>query len=218
MSCNTSSTESGPTDATPRSNSWWQERHQDILNTDKSDVKLLFLGDSITQQWETPEYGLPIWEQYYKEGYAFNMGFSGDKTQHLLWRIRNGELDGMSPEVTILMIGTNNTEDKDTPEDIALGINLIIDEVQLKLPNTKLVVHRIFSRGSVDSPVRLITNAASLIISERANDDSIIYVDINERFEDGLGNIPKNIMYDGLHLTTQGYQIWADAIVEYIAK
>ncbi len=222
VSCNSSSNESDSNEsesitATQRNISWWQQRHQDILSADKSAVKLLFLGDSITQQWQHEEYGLPIWQQYYGDEFAFNMGFSGDKTQHLLWRIENGELNGVSPDVTVLMIGTNNAED-DSAEDIAQGINLIIEQVQLKLPQTKLIVHRIFSRGNADNPARLITDAASGIISSGANEKSFIYVDINELFEDGEGNVPKNIMYDGLHLTTKGYQIWADALTEYIAN
>lgn len=206
-----------PTHATQRNISWWQQRHQDILSADKSAVKLLFLGDSITQQWQHEEYGLPIWQQYYGDEFAFNMGFSGDKTQHLLWRIENGELEGVAPEYTVLMIGTNNIED-DNAEEIAKGINLIIEQVQLKLPQTKLIVHRIFSRGNADDPARLITDAASSIIYSKANEKPFIYVDINERFEDGEGNVPKSIMYDGLHLTTKGYQIWADALTEYITN
>ena len=222
VSCNSNSNESDSKEsdsitAAQRNNSWWQQRHQDILNADKSATKLLFLGDSITQQWQHEEYGLPIWQQYYGDDFAFNMGFSGDKTQHLLWRIENGELNGISPDVTVLMIGTNNVED-DSAEDIAQGINLIIEQVQLKLPKTKLIVHRIFSRGNPDDPARLINDAASGLVSSESGEKSFIYVDINERFEDGEGNIPKSIMYDGLHLTTKGYQIWADALTEYIAN
>tara|TARA_R110002167_G_scaffold74663_3_gene208803 strand:- start:6417 stop:7178 length:762 start_codon:yes stop_codon:yes gene_type:complete len=217
VSCNSDLVESDSTIAEQRSNSWWQQRHQDILSADKSAVKLLFLGDSITQQWQHEAYGLPIWQQYYGDEFAFNMGFSGDKTQHLLWRIENGELNGVSPDVTVLMIGTNNVED-DKAEDIAEGINLIIEQVQLKLPQTKLIVHRIFPRGNADNPARLIIDAASQIISSKANEQSFIYVDINERFEDGEGNVLDSLMYDGLHLTTKGYQVWADALSEYIAN
>jgi beta-glucosidase len=93
------------------------------------------------------------------------MGFSGDKTQHLLWRIEHGEIDNMSPEYTILLIGTNNAEDY-TADEIANGVNAIIDIIEEKLPNTHLILHRIFPRGEVTDPLREVTNAASILFSD----------------------------------------------------
>jgi len=220
QSCNHSETASDlPETAIAKqvNKSWWQLRHQNIVDADKSKVQLLFLGDSITQQWEDEKYGLSIWQQYYEEGLAFNMGMDSDKTQNLLWRIENGELEGTSPQLAVLMIGTNNSK-SDSGEDIAVGINLIIETILTKLPETTLVVHRIFSRGDHDNPTRISNDKASEIIALREAHERVIIVDINAHFEDENGDVPEDIMHDHLHLTTKGYQIWANGISEYVTK
>jgi beta-glucosidase len=217
-SCNYESTEQSESasQGVKRLDSWWQQRHNNILATDKSAVKILFLGDSITQSWENPNFGFIIWQQYYGQS-AINMGFSGDKTQHLLWRIEHGEIDNMSPEYTILLIGTNNAEDY-TADEIANGVNAIIDVIEEKLPNTHLILHRIFPRGEVTDPLREVTNAASILFSRRANrSDKITHLDINAFFVDGQGNIPSDIMLDGVHPSTKGYATWANALSYYIS-
>jgi len=198
-----------------KTDNWWQTRHKNVLASDFSQAKILFLGDSITQNWEEEEFGYPVWQQYYGDN-AVNLGFSADKTQHLLWRITNGEIDNISPEVTILLIGTNNAQD-DSAAEIAKGVNAIIDVIENKLPETQLIVHRIFPRGKSTEPLRSVTDEASEIFSQRANTPNITYVDINEYFLDGQGDVPQDIMPDGLHLSTQGYTIWANEISNYIS-
>jgi len=197
------------------SDSWWQARHKAILEADKSNVELLFLGDSITQNWESAKFGLSVWSQHYGSDFAFNMGFSSDKTQNLLWRIENGALDGMSPSVAVLMIGTNNVFD-DSAEDIAEGIKVVIDSILLRLPNTKLIVHRIFPRGLSTEPKRVILDKASELVASQINNPSVIYLDINSVFDNENGDIPIEIMPDGLHPSTLGYQIWAEALSDYV--
>ena len=199
-----------------RTDSWWLERHNSILATDKTKAKILFLGDSITQGWDAPAFGFSLWQQYYGES-AVNLGFSGDKTQHLLWRIENGELDDMSPAFAILLIGTNNAREY-SADEIANGVNAIIDVIEQKLPNTQLIVHRIFPRGLVNDPLRKITDGASSQFSQRATtSDNISYLDINSSFLDGQGNIPEDIMVDGLHPSTKGYAIWANELSNHIS-
>jgi beta-glucosidase len=199
-----------------RVDDWWQVRHEKVLSSDFSQVNVLFIGDSITQNWEGDSFGYSIWKQYYGES-AVNLGFSGDKTQHLLWRIQHGEIDDMSPEITVLLIGTNNAEDY-SAEEIASGVNAIIDVVLQKLPKTHILVHRIFPRGGVTEPLRKVTDRASEIFSQRENtSDRITYLDINTYFMDGQGNIPEDIMPDGLHPSTKGYAIWANELSNFIS-
>jgi lysophospholipase L1-like esterase len=188
---------------------WWQNRHQAIINTDKSNIDILFLGDSITQRWE--DEGLDIWLQNFGENQALNMGFSGDKVQHLLWRISNGELENISPKITFLLIGTNNSQEK-TAIQIADGINKNIKQIIQKLPETKLIVFKIFPRGPENSLLREVTNQASEIVAKAVDNKKVFYIDINEHFLDINSNIPIDVMHDGLHLTSHGYEIWANTI------
>ena len=90
------------------SSKWWKARHEMKLKAAKgADVDLLFIGDSITHGWENK--GRELWAKYYAPRNAFNIGYSGDRTQHVLWRLENGEMKGMKPKVAVIMIGTNNT-------------------------------------------------------------------------------------------------------------
>lgn len=201
--------------AQAKSSSWWVKRHQDILKADKSEIKVIFLGDSITQNWENATFGFSIWQQYYGENYAFNMGYSSDKTQNLLWRIKNGEIDNVSPEVIILLIGTNNAAE-DSAEDIATGIRTIVEVIINKLPDCKLIVHKIFPRGQANDPLRVVTNQASEIIKNTIKYENVTFLDINALFLDGQENVPLDIMPDLLHPSTKAYQIWADALSTYM--
>ena len=198
--CNSKSAENlePANEGVSRADSWWEERHRKAIAADNSKAKVLFLGDSITQNWEEDNFGLGIWQQHYGDR-AVNLGFSGDKTQHLLWRIENGEIDSMSPDYTVLLIGTNNAQDY-SAQEIASGVNAIIDVIEKKLPDTQLILHRIFPRGEVTDPLREVIDTASEQFSQRAQiSDKITYLDINEQFLDVEGNIPKYIMADGLH-------------------
>jgi len=215
LGCKSDSTEPA-NQGIARADSWWQQRHNNILAADNSKAKILFLGDSITHNWESASFGFGIWQQYYGDS-AVNLGFSGDKTQHLLWRIEHGEIDDMSPEFVVLLIGTNNAKEY-SADDIASGVNAVIDVIVQKLPNTQLIVHRIFPRGPTNDPIRKVTDAASQQLNQRATtSDNITYLDINASFLDGQDNIPEDIMADGLHPSTKGYAIWANELSNHIS-
>lgn len=199
----------------PRTDTWWLERHQKVIDADNSDTSLLLVGDSITQYWENGDTGWPVFIEHYDPDTTLNLGFSGDHTQHVLWRLENGELDSLSPATTVLLIGTNNAPHHSS-DAIAAGINKIIDTLLAKLPNTYLIVYRIFPRGSVDSRLRKITDDASDRVLGSITDSRVLYLDINEDFLDAAGNIPEDIMADKLHLTSKGYQIWAEASAPYV--
>lgn len=134
--------------------SWWMPRHEKVLEQiSKGDVDLIFVGDSITHGWA--EAGKVYWDKYYAPRSAVNMGFSGDRTEHVLWRFDHGEIEGISPKLAILMIGTNNSGGQDnSAEEIADGIKKICANIRADLPKTKILMLRIFPRGEGPSPQR----------------------------------------------------------------
>jgi len=148
-----------------------------------------------------------------------NMGFSGDRTQHVLWRLDHGEIDGISPKLAVLMVGTNNSRGEDnTAEEIADGIKAICGKMRLKLPKTKILVMAIFPRGAMPSPQREKNAKASELASQIANNKMIYYMDINSHFLGSDGSLSTDIMPDLLHPNEKGYQIWAEAIEPTVAK
>lgn len=191
---------------------WWGKRHQKVLDEVASgDVDLIYVGDSITHGFENA--GKAMWEKYYAPRKAVNMGFSGDRTQHVLWRFDHGEIDGISPKLAIMMIGTNNSNGNDnTAEEIADGIKAICADIREKLPETKILLLAIFPRGEGPSPQREKNAAASLMASQIADGKHIFYLDINDKFLTADGTLPKDVMPDLLHPNEKGYQIWAEAI------
>lgn len=130
---------------------WWPARHatkvaETKAGGGKGEMKVLFLGDSITQGWETA--GKAAWEQHFAPHKAANFGFAGDSTQHVLWRVLNGECDGISPQAVVLLIGTNNVRHGDfTPEQIAAGIRAILEALAEKCPQSKVILLGILPRG-----------------------------------------------------------------------
>ena len=126
----------------PREGSWMEMHKSFLVHAKKGHIDLLFLGDSITQGWNENS----VWQRFYGPRHAANFGIGGDRTQHVLWRIQNGELDGIEPKVTVLMIGTNNLHD-DTPDEIAQGIKTIVAELRKRLPKTKVLLLGVFPRS-----------------------------------------------------------------------
>ncbi len=192
--------------------------HQSFLErTQSGPVGLLFLGDSITYHWRKAPH---IWEHYYGAYQPANFGIGGDQTQHILWRIDQGELDGIAPKVVVLMIGTNNTYFH-SAEQIAAGNRAIIHRIQEKLPETKILLLGIFPRGPrlKDNPPNrtfaqrmAIINAVNTELATLDDGDRVRYLNINEHFLGNDGTIPNTIMPDQLHPNAVGYQIWADAM------
>ncbi|MBN2308570.1 MAG: DUF1080 domain-containing protein, partial [Candidatus Hydrogenedentes bacterium] len=199
-----------------RDGDWWMPRHEEKnARIQKGDVDLLFIGDSITHSWENS--GAPIWERYYSERNAVNLGFSGDRTQHVLWRLEHGNIDGISPELAVIMIGTNNYNDN-SAEEIGEGVLAIVDLLREKLPKTKILLLGIFPRMKEPCDVRDKLAKASAIFSEAAKRRKVHYLDIGDVFLDENGVLPESIMPDALHPNELGYQLWADAIEPMVAK
>lgn len=198
-----------------RPNDWWTQRHQEkleaIKKADKIDV--VFIGDSITHGWERS--GQKTWNETFASLHPLNIGYGGDRTEHVLWRFENGELDGYSPKVAVIMIGTNNTgHRKEKSEDTAAGVKAIVEKLHEKHPETKVLLLAIFPRGATtDDPLRKLNDGANAIIEEEMKDkDYVTFLNINDVFLTDDGTLPKKIMPDLLHPKEEGYKLWADAI------
>lgn len=196
----------------------WMKRHDGFVAiAKKGDVDLLFLGDSITDAWRSFDAknkrgGKNVWDKNFAPLKAANFGIGGDRTQHVLWRIQNGEFDGITPKLAVLMIGTNNTG-PDSAEQIADGVTAIVKHIRDKSPKTKVLLLAVFPRG------KMIPNTGNTkiieinkMIAKLDDGKNVKFLDIGEKFMKN-GQIPDEIMYDHLHLTEAGYQIWADAIL-----
>jgi lysophospholipase L1-like esterase len=190
----------------------WVARHEGyVARAKEGGVNILFMGDSITDNWHTK--GSNIWNKYYAPRHAANFGIGGDRTQHVLWRIENGELAVIKPKVTVLMIGTNNSN-SDPAEDIAKAIRLIIDEIHARLPDTKILLLAVFPRNKpTDKPGQMDKiHQVNELISKFDDGSKVRYLDIGPKFLGPDGKVPADIMADFLHPTEKGYQVWADAM------
>jgi beta-glucosidase len=189
------------------------KRHEGFLaqvNAGKGDIDVVFLGDSITDAWRSS--GKDVWKERFEPLKAVNFGIGGDRTQHVLWRIQNGELKGYHPKVVVLMIGTNNLG-SNTNEEIAEGIATIVHEIQHQQPHTKVLLLGIFPRGALATDKnRDRIKDINKTIAKLDDGKKVRYLDIGEKFVDADGNLPKDIMPDFLHLSAKGYKIEADAI------
>jgi beta-glucosidase len=199
---------------------WWMPRHEAKLleKSQMEKVDLVFLGDSITHAWE--DKGQQVWLQHYAKRNALNLGFSGDRTENVLWRLQNGEVLGIDPKLLVLMIGTNNTGHRqDHPEETALGIKHILELLKSQLPNTKVLLLAIFPRGATnDDPLRKINDEINAIIKDFDDGKDVHYLNINHLFVDENGNLSQSVMQDLLHPNQEQYTVWADAMEPEIKR
>lgn len=193
---------------------WWMPRHREKLSekAKMARVDLLMIGDSIMHSWENG--GKKVWDEYYGKRNALNLGFSGDRTEQVIWRLQHGEVSDIAPKLVVLMIGTNNAGHREDPaEETAAGIKQIITELRTRLPNTNILVLAIFPRGKdATDTKRVINEATNKIIQTFADGKRVFYLNINDKFLKPDGVLPQEIMPDLLHPNAQGYEIWAKAI------
>jgi lysophospholipase L1-like esterase len=200
---------------------WWMPRHESKLKEKESLAKidLVFVGDSITHAWE--QAGKSTWDEYYAKRNAFNLGFSGDRTEQVLWRLDHGALDGTSPKVAVIMIGTNNTGHRQDPAaDTAAGIQKIIESIHKISPSTKILLLGVFPRGAEASDTGRKRNVEINEILAKFPDalNHVTYLDIGKEFLDSDGKLPASIMPDALHPNEDGYRIWAKAMEPTLSK
>ena len=202
-------------------------RHKEFLKiVAKGEGDVIFLGDSITQGWEGKA-GKKAWEDSFAAFKPVNLGISGDQTGDVIWRITEGkEIEPLKPKLAVIMIGTNNTG-AHTGEQIAGGIKAIVTELQKQKPDMKILLLGVFPRANgipkeenVAAKEKLNPKIKQIndIISKFADDKKVFYKDIGDKFLNKEGGIDRKVMYDFLHLTEEGYKIWAEAIKDDVAK
>ncbi len=203
-------------------NCWQQKRHAEKMNAVKSGgAKVVFIGDSITHFWESK--GKEQAKKYFSEGdmKMLNLGTSGDRTEHVLWRLDNGELDGYEAKCVLLMIGTNNSGhfkkfSDEPPSDTILGIDAILRKIRAKQPNAVVVLTAIFPRGAGETdPFRLRNDVVNAEIVKFCDGKKVFWCDFSDRLLDEKGDT-KWVMPDRLHPGATGYEIWYEEVKPYI--
>ena len=200
------------------STEWWLPRHRQKLDdvkrmvADGKSPQLVFIGDSITQGWEKE--GAEVWQQYYARHHALALGFGGDRTENVLWRLQHGEVDGIDPKLAVLMIGTNNSgHRRDFPAITAEGIARNIAELKQRLPRTRILLLAIFPRdAAADGPLRRLNQDINARLPALADGRRVFFLDVNRAFLRPDGTLPGEIMPDWLHPNEAGYAIWARAM------
>ena len=201
----------------PRDSGWIKRHEAFVKQARAGGIDLLFLGDSITDFWRSR--GSNVWHTCYGSRHAANFGISGDRTQHVLWRLDHGEVDGIKPKVVVLMIGTNNTgKERDgktirnTAPEAVEGVTAVVRELRAKLPESKILLLAIFPRGDKTNPMREELREINLQLALLADGKTVKFLDLGPHFLEADGNISRDVMPDLLHPSAKGYQIWAEAM------
>ena len=196
---------------------WWMKRHAEkVALMEQGNVDLLMIGDSITHGWDNQK---EVWNQFYAGRNILNYGFSGDRTEHVLWRLQNSPLDKISPKAITIMIGTNNIgHGSSSPKDAADGIQAIVELLQKQYPDARIFVLYVFPRdeqpdGDLRQKVNEINGYLPEMIGKHKN---VALVDIGYLFLNDDGVLPKTIMGDSLHPNKDGYIIWASAVEPFL--
>jgi lysophospholipase L1-like esterase len=189
-----------------------------IVKDAKGSADMVFIGDSTMEGWESQ--GKDVWHKYYARRNALNLGVSFDRTQHVLYRLENGNFDKLTPKVTVILIGGNNIN-SNTPEEIAEGVKAVVESVQEKSPKTKVLLLGIFPRGaSADNKDRATIASVNALISKLADDKAVYFLDIGDKLMTSDKKITDDVASDAarLQLTAKGYQIWAEAMEPMVVK
>jgi lysophospholipase L1-like esterase len=205
-------------DPTPRKKDYpwmslatWNQKHEAFLKRAKEGkIDLLFLGDSITEGWGQNA----VWQKYYGALNSANFGIGGDTTENVLWRVLNGEIEGLGPKVAVLLIGTNNFGLEGHPPDaVAKGVATIVQTLRKKLPATKVLLLAIFPRDEKpNTDARKNIKKVNDQIAKLEDRKNVRYLDLGAKLANPDGSLAKEVMPDFLHLSEKGYQIWAEAM------
>jgi len=199
--------------ATPAIRNTWMDQHDRIdARLKQGPSEILFIGDSITYNWASNSRGKPVWDQHYAKMNVVNMGISGDKTENILWRLRNGSLDQVTPKVAVVLAGTNNIH-RDSPEQIAQGVEAIVNEILTSCPSCRVLLMGVFPRGyQPNAPERSKIIEVNRRISQMADNPRVRFLDIGAQLLDENGVLTRELSPDALHPLAKGYEIWAHAM------
>jgi lysophospholipase L1-like esterase len=200
----------------------WPKRHAAIVELMKArPPEIVMLGDSITHFWGGEPNGEGIqgrntapevWDRAFAGRSVVNLGYGWDRTENVLWRLRHGEFEGVSPKVVVIMIGTNNVT-LNTADEIAAGVTAIVDEVHRRSAKSRILLLGIFPRGAKPDAHRATIDTINQRLAKLHGRDGVVtYLDIGKKFVDADGSISKDVMYDFLHPSAKGYEIWVEAM------
>jgi lysophospholipase L1-like esterase len=193
---------------------------QMIENLKKGRIDVYFVGDSITRRWRATDYPqfLKNWDANFHGWNAANFGWGGDTIGNILWRIENGELEGVHPRVMVVLAGTNNVgrapAADDRASDIVQGTRALLDSMRKKAPKATIIVMGILPRNDGRRPAEVVASITRINekIAKLADGKTIRYLDINDKLADTDGKLIEGMTVDRLHLSVKGYQVWADAL------
>ncbi|MEO5818067.1 MAG: GDSL-type esterase/lipase family protein [Gemmatimonadaceae bacterium] len=210
--------------ATPRTDANSLLAHQQLLEkrtTGKIDV--YFVGNSITRRWGATDYPalLANWKANFFGWNASDFGWGADKIEHMLWRIENGELDGVNPKVIVILAGANNVGKRaGTDADVAnitRGLKALLDLCRSKAPNATIILTGILPRNDNMEVVPEI-NRINANLARFADGKRVRYVNVNDKLASADGVLFDGMTMDKLHPTLEGYQVWADALKPLLAE
>lgn len=197
---------------------WWIPRHEARLAERHAGIDVVMIGDSITERWEKE--GAPVWQKHFGHLDTLNLGFGGDRTENVLWRLQHGAVDELDPDLVVLLIGTNNAGfRRDPPEAVAAGVEAILRELQDRLPDSAILLFAIFPGGEAADDAHLRLNAASnQLLRQVAAKAGVLYADIGDALVGQSGLVDPGIMPDGIHLSETGYEIWARQLAAWFER
>lgn len=198
---------------------WWLPRHENKLAEARAMLaggrgpQLVMIGDSITQSWE--DIGSALWQRHFAPLGALNLGFGGDKTENVLWRLQHGELDGLNPRVVTLLIGTNNTGDRMDPAPaVAAGVARVLQEIRQRLPGARVLLLAIFPREArPDAAMRRRNEQINALLAPLADGRQVHWLNLNDALMNADGTLSRDVMPDLLHLSERGYGLWAERLL-----
>jgi lysophospholipase L1-like esterase len=201
--------------------------HEQLLEkARKGGIDVYFEGDSIARRWGATDYPelLANWNSNFHGWNAADFGWGADTLQNILWRLENGELDRVHPEVVVLLAGTNNVgnilqpggEDEET-EDILKSFKSVLEAIRAKAPEAVIIVTGIFPRNDNMAVVPLIYRI-NQELSKLADGNKILFLDINDQLADKNGKLFDGMTRDQIHPTLKGYQIWANGLKPILTR
>ncbi|WP_395729940.1 GDSL-type esterase/lipase family protein [Prosthecobacter sp.] len=202
---------------------WQQRLALTAAAVQRSKPEILFIGDSILhffggEKWDSYALaGQDTWKEHYSSRKVGNLGFGWDKTENVLWRLQHGTVDGISPKVVVLLIGTNNVSSC-SASDIALGIKSIVLEIEQRLPHSHILLLGILPRGENPNPLRDKIAEVNGVIAKLDGTHQVSFLDIGAKFLNPEGCINKDLMPGFLHPNEKGYRILAEAIEPALTK
>lgn len=216
----------------PRADANSRLAHEQLVAKAKAGrIDLYFVGDSITRRWGTSDTAyrdfLANWKANFHGWNAGNFGWGADSIQNILWRLTNGELDGVNPKVIVLLAGTNNLrpgrtgagDDKQVDEVVA-GTRAILDVFKAKAPGASVILMGILPRNERGGSTALIPTIRRINtrLAGLTDGEKVRFLDVGDRLADAAGKLVEGVTVDGLHLSVKGYQIWADALKPLLEK